>query len=193
MNLVWRSHGPEGLLIRAAEASDADDTWECMDQPGVVAGTLQLPLRSRAMRATWLSGDGTDAHNHPLVAVLGGRVVGNAGLHLASSPRRRHSGAIGMMVHDEFQGQGIGSALIAALLDLADNWLNLRRVELEVFTDNSPGIALYHKFGFTIEGTLRDYAFQRGRFVDAHVMSRLRVPEARLDSGGASLGSTARA
>ena len=50
-----------------------------------------------------------------------------------------------------------------AALDLADNWLNPTRIELEVYTDNQTGIALYEKWGFEIEGTLRHFAFRGGR------------------------------
>jgi L-phenylalanine/L-methionine N-acetyltransferase len=41
-----------------------------------------------------------------------------------------------------------------ATVDLADKWLNLTRLELEVYTDNEPAIRLYKKFGFAVEGTL---------------------------------------
>ncbi len=57
-----------------------------------------------------------------------------------------------------------------AALDLADNWLNLTRVELTVYTDNAP--ALYEKFGFGIEGTHRRYAFSDGEYADACSMAR---------------------
>jgi ribosomal protein S18 acetylase RimI-like enzyme len=52
-----------------------------------------------------------------------------------------------MSVHDEFCGRGIGSALLAAFIDLSDNWLNLKRLELTVYVDNEPAIRLYKKFG----------------------------------------------
>jgi putative acetyltransferase len=61
-----------------------------------------------------------------------------------------------------------------AALDLADNWLNLTRVELTVYTDNAAGIALYEKFGFEIEGTHRRYAFRNGEYADAYSMARVR-------------------
>lgn len=52
-----------------------------------------------------------------------------------------------MAVRDDWQGKGVGSELMEAALDLAENWLNLTRVELSVYTDNEAGIALYKKFG----------------------------------------------
>lgn len=80
-----------------------------------------------------------------------------------------------MGVHDDFQGRGVGSALMAAMISLADNWLNLRRIDLSVYVDNAPAIHLYEKFGFLIEGTARDFAFRNGVYIDAHMMARLRV------------------
>jgi putative acetyltransferase len=60
------------------------------------------------------------------------------------------------------------------MLDIADNWLNLHRLELQVYTDNERAINLYKKFGFEIEGTLRDYAYGDGHYLDAYEMARLR-------------------
>jgi L-phenylalanine/L-methionine N-acetyltransferase len=79
-----------------------------------------------------------------------------------------------MAVRDDWQGKGVGTALIEAALDLADNWLNLTRIELGVYTDNAAAVALYKKFGFEIEGTHHRFAFRGGRYVDAYSMARLR-------------------
>ena len=65
-----------------------------------------------------------------------------------------------MAVRDDWQGEGVGAALMQGAIDLADKWLNLTRNELEVYTDNEPAIRLYRKFGFSIEGTLAQYAFR---------------------------------
>jgi L-phenylalanine/L-methionine N-acetyltransferase len=61
-----------------------------------------------------------------------------------------------------------------AALDLADDWLNLTRIELSVYTGNAAAVALYEKFGFEIEGTHRRYAFRDGAYVDAYSMARVR-------------------
>jgi hypothetical protein len=63
---------------------------------------------------------------------------------------------------------------MAAAIDIADNWLNYHRLRLEVYTDNAAALALYRKFGFEVEGTLRQDAFRDGRYVDAYAMGRLR-------------------
>jgi putative acetyltransferase len=88
-----------------------------------------------------------------LVAEVGGRVVGHIGLYRKDG-RLAYGAGLGMTVHDDFQGMGIGTTLTHAALDLADNWLNLKRVELTVFVDNLRAIGLYERCGFIIEGTL---------------------------------------
>jgi putative acetyltransferase len=65
-------------------------------------------------------------------------------------------------------------------VEMADRWLNLTRLELEVYTDNEAAIRLYERVGFEREGTMRQYAFRDGRYVDAYVMARLR-PEGQQD------------
>jgi putative acetyltransferase len=79
-----------------------------------------------------------------------------------------------MGVHDAYAGRGVGSALMAAVIELADRWLNLKRLELEVWADNYPAIALYEKFGFEREGLLRAEGFRDGVYADSLAMARLR-------------------
>jgi L-phenylalanine/L-methionine N-acetyltransferase len=160
------------VTVRKAEPSDAEAIWKCYTAPLVIRNTLQLPYRSLESVREQLTKSGEG--DHVLVAVIEGEVVGVIGLHTSSRPRLNHKGEIGMMVRDDWQGKGVGAAMVRAVIDLADKWLNLARIELTVFTDNEPAIALYRKFGFEIEGTLRKYAFRDGEFVDAYSMARIK-------------------
>ena len=157
------------IHVRVREPEDGAALTEILNCPQVFAGTLQLPYRSVASRRERMV---EEANAHYLVAEINGRVVGSLGLHTETSPRRRHVGSIGMTVHDNFQGQGVGTALMTAMTDLADNWLGLRRIELHVYTNNEPAVHLYDKFGFVIEGTARQFALRGGAYVDAYAMAR---------------------
>jgi L-phenylalanine/L-methionine N-acetyltransferase len=77
-------------------------------------------------------------------------------------------------VRDDWQGKGVGTALMEACLDLADNWLGLMRLDLPVYVDNATAISLYKRFGVEIEGTHKRFSFRKGEYVDAYVMARLR-------------------
>ena len=160
------------ITIRKAEPDDAEALLRCYTAPLVVRNTLQMPYRTLASVRELMSRSGEG--DHVLVAVIEGQVVGVIGLHTKSRPRVNHRAEMGMMVHDDWQGKGVGAAMMRAALDFADNWLNLKRIELTVFTDNEPAIALYRKFGFQIEGTHRMFAFRDGEFVDAYTMARIK-------------------
>jgi putative acetyltransferase len=163
----------KNILIRRVEPEDFAGLQRIHGQPRAVWGTLQLPYPSAQ---TWRKRLAAQAENvYGLVACANQEIVGSLGLIANDrSARRRHVGQLGMAVHDQWQGQGIGTALLRAAVDLADRWLNLSRLELTVYTDNEHAISLYQRFAFEIEGRLRKYAFRNGEFVDAYTMARIR-------------------
>jgi putative acetyltransferase len=159
------------VTVRHAEPEDYETLQRVFSAPRVVAGTLQLPLPSAEMWRKRLSEPPEGMFS--LVACVEDEVIGEISLHTSPTRwRMRHVGSIGMAVRDDWQGRGIGTVLMEAALDLADNWLNLTRVELTVYVDNAPAITLYEKFGFEIEGTHR-FAFRDGEYVDGYSMARL--------------------
>lgn len=144
---------------------------EIMIQPGVCWGTLGHPLQSPERHRQMLQKRSEEATD--LVALAEGEVAGYALLNTYSA-RRKHAGYLIMAVADVHTGKGMGSALLAALIETADNWLDLRRLELNVFVDNLPAIALYEKFGFVPEGLQHHFAYRDGKLVDALAMARSR-------------------
>ena len=159
------------VVIRAIRMGDLEGLNALQNLPGFRFGTLRLPYTS--LEETRKFFEGRPPGHLGLVAEAQGMIVGTAGLDRFTG-RRQHVGAIGMGVHDAHVGRGIGTRLLRALLEAADNWLDLRRIELTVFVDNAPAVALYERHGFAIEGTLRSYAFRDGAYQDAYAMARLR-------------------
>ena len=159
------------FLIRRQEPDDAVALHTVYSQPKVIRETTMLPHPSLHL---WQKSGDEPRGMTRLVLSTDERVVGNIALITCQSPRRRHSAEIAMAVHDDWQGQGFGFALLSEALALADNWLNMRRVELEVYTDNERGVRLYQRCGFEIEGTLKHYAYRDGEYADVYSMARLR-------------------
>lgn len=159
------------ITIRSVDTQHDVAEWTRIhNQRPVALGTLQIPFNSLR---TWQARFDSTEVTRALVAEIDGSIVGGAGFQVKHR-RAHHVGGFGMGVDVDFQGRGVGTALLSAIVDLADNWYNLRRMELEVYADNAAGVALYKKFGFEVEGVYRKYAYRDGTFVDALAMARLR-------------------
>jgi len=162
------------IHVRRATPKDAAAYARIMGHPEVLANLMQLPYTSEDIwRARLAELDQPGKIDLPLVAELNGEVVGSAGLHpVGSALRRRHAMVLGISVEPRAQGQGVGSALMRALVDYADRWAQALRLELNVYTDNERAIALYTRFGFEREGLHRGYALRDGVYVDSYSMAR---------------------
>jgi len=165
------------IRIRMARPSDADAWAEIMCQPKVYHGTLQLPHTTPELWRSRLEKN-DPPYDYVLVAEVDGKVVGTLGLYRSRAPRNIHVAGLGMAVHDAYQGRGIGRALMEAGIDAADRWLNIVRIELEVYPDNERAIKLYESFGFAHEGRKRTAAFRDGQYVDTLMMARIRPDRA---------------
>jgi len=163
------------IIVRHVEPGDSDGLHAIFTDPEVMNWLVEVPYLPAAHTRKQV-GDSVSGR-YMLVACAGDRIVGALRLGGFPAPRLRHVGRIGpIAVSRAAQGLGVGSALMRAAVDLADNWLNLVRLELMVFASNDTAAALYRKFGFEIEGTARAFGFQAGRYVDVHTMARVRIP-----------------
>lgn len=162
------------LSIRAIRIEDAKFINEIRRMDGVRENILGLTSERVSRSETFISG--LSEYEHVLVAEVDEdgikKVVGNIGLHVNRNPRTRHAASIGIMIHRDYQGKGIGRRLFEEILDLADNWLMLVRLELGVFTDNQRAINLYKSMGFQIEGTRKYAAIRNGKYEDEYIMAR---------------------
>ncbi|RPE01455.1 GNAT family N-acetyltransferase [Candidatus Pantoea deserta] len=160
------------IVVRHVKPEDAAALMHIYSQPDTMANTLHLPLPSLQKWQERLSN--LSPAGHSLVACIEEKVVGQLTLDVIATARRRHCATLGMGVDQTCRNRGVGKALLGAAVDLCDNWLQVTRMELTVFTDNAAAIALYRHFGFEIEGTGKGFAMRQGEMVDAHYMARLK-------------------
>lgn len=161
------------LTFRPPEPRDIDALQAIYQRPAVYRGTSRAPFTPRSYFEERIPL--RDPNLHAIIVEQAGDVVGWGHLnrHLG---RRAHCATLAVTVHDAFHRQGIGRSIMAQLLDLADNWLGLIRVELEVNPDNHGAVALYRAFGFADEGIRRATLVREGTLIDSLMMGRVIAP-----------------
>ncbi len=106
------------------------------------------------------------AENDPcFFAVDGERVVGWIDIKQHPEEGICHRGRLGMGIHQDYRGRGIGTQLMESALAKARQ-RGLIRVELTVYDFNAAAIALYRKCGFVEEGRMVKGRYLDGRFED---------------------------
>ncbi|USS88296.1 GNAT family N-acetyltransferase [Fructilactobacillus hinvesii] len=71
---------------------------------------------------------------------------------------------------DNENGHGYAQAAMQQLLRLSFTQLNLHKLYLYVDVENAPALHIYQKFGFQIEGTIKEQFFAAGAYRDVHYM-----------------------
>lgn len=99
------------------------------------------------------------------------KVVGWCDAFPMSNPRQKHRAGLGMGLLPAYRGKGIGSLLLESVIKKAKEF-GLEKVELHVYTDNDPAIALYKKYGFEEEGVIKKYRKLDGKYFDCLSMAK---------------------
>ncbi len=72
----------------------------------------------------------------------------------------------GIALDPEYSGKGIAYKASKLLLDYVFSNLKIRKVYLELFSDNLRAKSLYEKIGFKQEGFFKEEIFKNGKFRD---------------------------
>ena len=116
--------------------------------------------------------------NHPVNLSLGAffnnEIIGNLRFFQRSPthPWIKHIGAFAMAISKNYWGQGIGSKILQ-IMEAHARSCGISRIEAEVRTANEPGIGLYEKNGFKIEGRREKAAFIDSVLVDEFFISKI--------------------
>ena len=107
-----------------------------------------------------------------LVAVHSDEIIGYASVLKFTHPRLAGTGDLNIYIHQDYQGAGLGTALMVMLLNAA-NEQSLHRINLEVVADNETAVHLFRKFGFNVEGRrVEAYKARDGGLHDILIMGK---------------------
>ncbi|URW74570.1 GNAT family N-acetyltransferase [Sphingomonas donggukensis] len=100
-----------------------------------------------------------------------GRITGSAALVRDPLGWSGHVGEVRVLVATAARGQGVGRALLAAIIRTAQNH-GLKKLTARMTPDQSAAIELFESQGFRGEALLKDHAIDRqGRLHDIAILS----------------------
>lgn len=100
-----------------------------------------------------------------------GQMVGSIGFHYWDKANRKDT--IGYWLAEEFQGKGIVTDAVRALINYGFKEMNLNRIEILCAVENEKSRAIPAKLGFTYEGVVRDNSWLYDHFENVVAFSLL--------------------
>ena len=166
------------VVLRPARPEDADALAQGFaDDPtlGAMLGMAPEEENAEWLRSTFhedgQEGEEPKAYWFVIAHPESGQPIGEIGLVDISWPDRR--AGLSILVLPGSRRGGVGREAIELLVGWAQGELGLHRIELHTLPENAPMQSLAEASGFMREGVLREYTFERGRFVDNVVYARL--------------------
>jgi phosphinothricin acetyltransferase len=155
--------------IRTATAADLAAINEIYNHyVPISTTTYALEPSSLVERRQWFA---NRKEIHPVtVACRDGTVVGWGSLNsFRDKEGYRHTVEDSVYVHPDCQRQGIGTALLADLVDRARR-LGLRSIVAGIDTEQAASIELHRKFGFVEVAHFREVGYKFDRWLDVYFM-----------------------
>lgn len=101
-----------------------------------------------------------------------GTLVGVIGLHEINRMHRKTS--LGYYLDKQFEGHGIMTQAVEALIKYCFEELDLNRIEISAAVNNEKSRAIPERLGFTREGMLRDNELLNGIYSSSYIYSLLK-------------------
>ena len=92
----------------------------------------------------------------PLVAEVGGNIVGDATLHRRTFGWTSHVGKMRLVIDKDYRGKGLGAILIEELIDIAKK-AGLEQLVAELMSNQTGALSAFKRLGFEKEAVLFNY------------------------------------
>lgn len=168
------------ILVRSAEISDAQATLEAMIEIAktseyVLQTSTDFQKKTREEQEAFIERAITAPASFFLVALHCGKVIGSCDFVNYKDEKRSHRGGLGISVHHDYRGEGIGEGMMNVLIQSAKKFSHIQFIELDVMEPNQAAFELYKKLGFKVlHSTPQAYQLPNGNLVANHMM-RLEV------------------
>ena len=175
------SHPPvietERLLLRPMRVSDAEDMFEYAKDPDVTKYLTWDTHATIQVTKDYLTYVGQryrtgDCYDFAVVCRADGRMIGTCGF--TKFFFTDDAAEIGYVLNPAYQGQGLMTEAVAALLHFGFDHLPLHRIEARFMQENLRSRRLMERVGMTFEGYARESVLVKGMYRTIGVCAILR-------------------
>lgn len=162
------------LLLREAETKDAKSIIEYLNIVGGESDNLLFGknefTHTVEQEIEYIKDKEQNTDTLLLLGIIEDKIVSLAHINSLSQRRIAHYSEMSITVKQEYQGLGIGTAVMKELIKFAKENSLIKYISLGVKASNEKAISLYQKFGFKRVGVHKDYFNVNGIYDDEILM-----------------------
>lgn len=166
----------ERFILRKCEEKDQQDILDLYSNEAVVKYMTFAPftsLQEAKNEMGWYKNifENQSGLRWMIQELKENKIIGTCGFLNYEKAHNRIE--IGYDLHPDYWGKGIMTEVASCIIDFGFSCMKLNKIEAKVETNNEMSIRLMSKLGFYKEGVLRQHEFEKGKYVDLAVFSKL--------------------
>jgi ribosomal-protein-alanine N-acetyltransferase len=170
------------LILRDIKKTDAESIRKNINNLKISKWLLVVPYPYKKSDANWWTNHCEEQqkkkprtdYSFGIAIKPNNNIVGGIGLSKVDKYQGRAT--LGYWIGEEYWGNKYMYEATKQMINFGFNKLNLRRIDVEAFTENEPSNNLIKKLGFTYEGTMRKALKCKatGKILDGHYYGMLK-------------------
>lgn len=165
----------EGIKLTEIRKSDSDTLFRWINDPTLVVFNANYRPLHFATHEEWIEKvvKNKDVSIFAIRLVDTEELIGTCQLH--SIDHLSHTAELQIRIgNSNYQNRGYGSEAVNQLVSFGFKSLNLNKIYLHVFEDNTRAIKTYMNCGFEQEGLLKRHTYVDGNYKNLLIMSKFR-------------------
>jgi RimJ/RimL family protein N-acetyltransferase len=160
------------VVLRPNEPEHLPNYVRWFSDPDVLTYFGPYRPMNLASEQAWYEAQNKDASVVNFACEFEGRHIGGCGLLRINHAQQ--NAEVGLFIGEKaLWDQGLGKDILRTIVSYGFDYLNLHRVYLRVFAENTRAVHAYEQVGFVREGCLREAEWRHGRWHDLLLMSVL--------------------
>ena len=164
----------KNITLRALELEDLSLLQKWANDPEIqyMLGSWHFPTNMNDQQK-WFSNLSCNSNNQRFMIINEANLpIGMA--NLVNINFKDGNAEHGLLLDKQYQGKGYGSDVVQTIMNYAFNELRLNRLETTIISINEPSLNLFKKCGWIQEGTLRNWYYRKGQFINKQILGVLK-------------------
>lgn len=147
------------IELRSPHLSEAQNILDTMAEiaktsPYILSTPETFKSRTEESQIKWIE-DSLKSDSSIIIGVYHNKkLIGLCGGHSYKDIKRKHRASLGVSIHPDYRGMGLGKKLMDVLITEMKKFKDIKMIELDVMTINTPAVKLYESLGFKTAGRL---------------------------------------